>query len=186
MQPAQRQVRRRHRVTLTGRWRLLRRDDNHTWVRQPYPLTGIETVMIRPFRRSIIFSLLSIAPLLTGSAMAELPLMKPDELKDIFGKWFITSFEMAPISAVSIEEAKSYVGHSAFFDTNVVQFAQKKCENPIYREALSLTPGSTIDIIIECKEGDVVPNLSYSGKSHRLLAELDGATYKLSREEGLR
>src|SRR6266436_4389151 len=116
--------------------------------------------MSAPLRRSIIFSLLSMISLLTRPATAEPPIMKSEELKDILGKWFITSFEISPVSAVSVEEAKSFVGKLAFFQTKLVTFGNKKCEDPTYRETLSLTPGSTIDIIIECQEGDVVPNLS--------------------------
>jgi hypothetical protein len=72
-------------------------------------------VMTAPLRRAIIFSALPLVAVLTGPAIAEPPVLKSDVLKDLFGKWFITSYEIAPTSAVGIDETKSYVGQAALF-----------------------------------------------------------------------
>lgn len=138
--------------------------------------------MTAPLRRSVLLSIIALASLVSGSAGSAPEIMKGDELKPILGKWFITSFELDPISAISSEQAKEFVGQVAYFDEGIVQFGNKTCKGPTYRLALSLTPGWTFDIIIDCEGGQIVPNLAYNQRSKLLVAQLDGATYALNRE----
>lgn len=139
---------------------------------------------IRPLRRSILVSLLAVSLIPGASAMGAPKEIGADGILDqIFGKWFIASFDIAPISAVSAEQAESFVGKWASFDRKFVQFGDLKCSEPVYREVTPVSgeSGST-DIIIDCKApSEIVPNLSYNQRDRRLVAELDGATYRLAR-----
>ena len=69
------------------------------------------------------------------------------------------------------------------FDPKFVQFGDLKCSEPVYRQARPLSDESaSTDIIIDCKvPTEIVPNLSYNQRDRRLMAELDSATYRLTR-----
>ena len=135
-------------------------------------------------RRSIVLSIFA-GLLIPGASVTGAPeeIGADGILDQIFGKWLIASFDIAPISAVSAEQAGSFVGKWASFDPKFVQFGDLKCSEPVYRQARPLSDESaSTDIIIDCKvPTEIVPNLSYNQRYRRLMAELDGATYRLTR-----
>jgi hypothetical protein len=136
-----------------------------------------------PLRRSIMLSLIATA-LVPGGPVAGAPeRMNSDGLlREILGKWQIASFEIAPISAVSMEDASKFVGQPALFDLKYVEFGPLKCEGPTYSQVKSLMDNEgSVDIIVTCASKQTVPNLSYNQKARRLAAELDGATFRLRR-----
>jgi hypothetical protein len=138
--------------------------------------------VIEPLRRSVLSSLLASSLMATFPAAGAPRQIQPGLLEQILGKWLIISFDLAPISAVSTEEAQAFVGKAAEFRPDKVVFGPLKCGAPVYKE---VRPGSqetgSVDIVIACKTDEIVPNLSYDRRSRRLVAELDGATYRLSR-----
>jgi hypothetical protein len=138
--------------------------------------------VISPLRRSVLVSLL-ISIFAPGGPVAGAPSpISANLLDQILGKWLITAFDIAPISAVTAEEANSFIGKWAEFQPDRVTFGDLKCGEPVYKEITSSSPESgDTDIIIDCKANGIVPNLSYNQHDRRLVAELDGATYHLSR-----
>ena len=138
--------------------------------------------MMTPLRRSLVLGLLTavLVPSAAGLS-ASRQIASEDLLKDIFGKWLITSFEIAPISAVTEKEAASFVGKGADFEREWLQFGDLKCSAPVYREVRPILEQGNIDIVVDCKTKEIAPNLSFNQRSRRMVAELDGATYSLNR-----
>lgn len=133
-------------------------------------------------RRSILLSLTALASVPLPSAAAGPSEIQKLDLAEFFGKWFVTSFEIAPIAAVSTDQAAAMVGKTAYFGRSIVEFGAQKCPDPRYQGASLGAGNATIDIIIDCPDGQIVPNLSYDRQSKQLSAVLDGAAYLLGRE----
>lgn len=138
--------------------------------------------MIRLLRRSIVLSLAALASLSVPWAAAEPMEIQKSDLERIFGRWFVTSFEIAPIAAISVEQAAAMVGKVAFFDPSMVKFGSQDCPEPRYQGASPLSRSASVDIIIDCPGGQIVPNLSLNRENGQLFALLDGAAYRLGRE----
>jgi hypothetical protein len=116
-----------------------------------------------------------------NAVLGSLQLQKSD-FERFFGRWFVTSFEIAPIAAVSVEQAAAMVGKVAYFEPGIVKFGSQDCPEPRYRGVSPLSPNASIDIIIDCPSGQIVPNLSLNRENGQVSALLDGAAYRLGRE----
>jgi hypothetical protein len=135
-----------------------------------------------PLRRSIVLSLAALASLSASWAVAEPMEIQQSDFEHIFGRWFVTSFEIAPIAATSLEQAAAMVGKIAYFDRSIVKFGSQECPEPRYQGASPLSRNESIEIVIDCPEGQIVPNLALNRENGQLFALLDGAAYRLGRE----
>ncbi len=138
--------------------------------------------MFTSLRRSFVLSLAALVSLSASWAIAEPVEIQKSDFERIFGQWFVTSFEIAPIAAVSVEQAAAMVGKVAYFDLGIVKFGSQECPKPRYQGASPLSRNESIEIIIDCPEGQIVPNLSLNRENGELSALLDGAAYRLGRE----
>jgi hypothetical protein len=96
----------------------------------------------------------------------------------ILGEWLVTGFSLAPISAVSKEEAVALVGSKATFASNRAEFGPLHCEMPSYQT--SVDPDRKVErVSIDCSNGTVMPYLYILPDA--VDASLDGAIYHLKR-----